>query len=120
MSHSSEIKVALMAHGMWKQRLRHAVEYGNSEHSVEKVKVDNQCDFGKWLYSLPEIERSSLNFKTVQDLHAKFHIEAANVLNHALVGNKLEAEKAMNTVFETSSQKLSEALKVWQETEDKK
>jgi len=47
MLNTEEITKAISAHGNWKQRLRQAIESGNSEYTVEKLKVDNQCDFGK-------------------------------------------------------------------------
>ena len=50
MSIKEEINKAIGAHGMWKFRLDQAVEKGTSEFTVDNVRKDNLCDFGRWLY----------------------------------------------------------------------
>jgi len=47
MAIAEEITKAIGAHGMWKQRLRQAIDTGKSEFTVERVRPDNLCDFGK-------------------------------------------------------------------------
>lgn len=115
MANTEEINKAIGAHGMWKQRLRQAVDSGKSEFTVERVRPDNNCDFGKWLHGLPPGDKNSEHWKTVQDLHAKFHIEAARVLQLATTGNKAEAEKglASNSPFTSVSAKLTSAMMKW-------
>lgn len=115
MSHSAEIDKAIAAHGSWKARLRSAIETGKSEFTVEKVRTDNQCDFGKWLYSLPSSELGSEFGKKVKALHAQFHVQAAKVLDLALTSKKKEAEEAMTTTsdFGKTSAELTLAMVAW-------
>ena len=110
-----QIDNAIGAHGMWKARLYQAIHTGKSEFQPEKVKVDNLCDFGKWFYTLLPTERSSPKGKTIQDLHAKFHAEAARVLDLALTGKKQEAEIAigLGSNFANLSAALTQQMMAW-------
>lgn len=118
MANPEEIKKAIGAHGLWKQRLREAIDKGKSEFTVERVKPDNLCDFGKWLYSLPPAERNTDNWKKVQQLHAEFHQEAARILALALGNQKAQAESgiAPNSKFATLSSTLTSAMMAWQKS----
>ncbi len=110
-----EITKAIGAHGMWKQRLRKAIDTGTSEFTVVGVRPDNNCEFGKWLHSLPTDIKISDHWKKVQTLHASFHVEASQVLNLALSGKKTEAEMALNTgKFSQISGELTGAMMKWQ------
>lgn len=91
-----QVRAAIGAHGMWKARLRSAIDTGASSVSVADIRPDNRCEFGQWLYgdcrggfAAPQ------EWETVRALHAAFHSEAARVLEMALSGRKAEAEKAM-------------------------
>jgi len=110
-----EINKAIGAHGMWKQRLRQAVDTGKSDFTVERVRPDNLCDFGKWLYSLPAGDQTSAHWKTVRELHDKFHAEAAHILGLAVGGHKQEAEKGLDTGsnFTKISSELTGAMMKW-------
>lgn len=118
MANPEEIKKAIGAHGLWKQRLRDAIDKGKSEFTVERVKPDNLCDFGKWLYSLPPAERNTDNWKKIQQLHAEFHQEAARILGLALGNQKSQAESgiAPNSKFATLSSTLTAAMMAWQKS----
>lgn len=113
--HSEAIDKAVAAHGMWKQRLRKAIDDGRSDFTVARVSPDNACDFGKWLYSLPPAERSAAHWVEVQALHAQFHTEAARILGLALAGKKAEAEKllALNSTFASLSSSLTKVMMRW-------
>jgi hypothetical protein len=115
MLHTEEIINAIGAHGNWKQRLRRAIETGNNDFTVEKIKVDNQCDFGKWLHSLSSDEKKSSHWLKIQQLHAKFHIEAARLLELAAQGKQKEAEDAMaiGNDFTRISCELTMAMVKW-------
>ncbi len=116
MSKSEEIKKAIGAHGMWKTRLRGAVDTGKSEFTVDKVKTDNNCDFGKWLHGLPNDEKKTENWIKIRDLHAKFHVEAAKILDSALTGHKDVAEKGLapTSEFTKLSANLTTAMIGWE------
>jgi hypothetical protein len=115
MANVDEINKAIGAHGMWKQRLRQAVDSGQSEFTVERVSPDNQCEFGKWLHALPPTDKTSANWKSVQELHAKFHTEAARVLELALKGQKQKADEGLSpdSGFTKVSLDLTAAMMKW-------
>lgn len=115
MANVDEINKAIGAHGMWKQRLRQAVDSGQSEFTVERVRPDNQCEFGKWLHALPPTDKISVNWKSVQELHAKFHTEAARVLELALKGQKQKADEGLSpdSGFAKVSLELTSAMMKW-------
>jgi hypothetical protein len=106
---------AIAAHAKWKFRLREAIRTGQSEWTVDKVRPDDLCDFGKWLNSLPLADRMAKEWKEARTLHARFHIAAADVLDSALAGRKSEAESAMapGGPFADVSTKLVRLLTDW-------
>ena len=103
------------AHSMWKDRLQTAVDTKKNDWNIEKTKTDNQCDFGKWFYSLPESERASRQCQDIQKLHAEFHQLAGHVLE--LVENKTIAEASAaiqrQSAFEICSEKLTLHMIDW-------
>jgi hypothetical protein len=118
MSDSEKIGKAISAHADWKLRLKSAIDTGKSEWTVERVNPDNLCDFGKWLYSLPESDRQNIHWPTVRELHAIFHKEAARVLGLALNGKPQEARDAMafGSLYATNSSKLTWAMMEWRKS----
>lgn len=86
---------AIVAHGKWKVRLKDAANSGRSEFSVDKVRVDDGCDFGKWFYSLPPEQIASAEAVKIKEMHADFHKEAARILELALNGHLNAAKKAI-------------------------
>lgn len=115
MSIVEQIDKAVAAHGMWKARLRQAIDAGKSDFTAAGVSVDNQCEFGKWLYSLPAADRQGAEWQKVRDLHAKFHREAARVLGLAVGGKKADAESGLATgsQFAKISLELTGAMIEW-------
>jgi hypothetical protein len=117
-----EINKAIGAHGMWKQRLKEAIDTGKSDFTVERVRPDSLCDFGKWLYSLPANDQTSPHWKTVRELHGKFHVEAAHVLSLAIGGHSEEAEKRLDTGsnFTKISSELTGAMMKWKASQSER
>ena len=117
MAHSEEIDKALAAHAKWKERLAGALESGRSDFTAGKVRADDACDFGKWLYGLPATMRDKPPGSDVRALHAAFHQEAAKVLDLALRGRKAEAGAALDPMgpYAVASGRLSLALKRWKQ-----
>jgi len=103
MSTKDAITKGIGAHGMWKQRLIDAIKTGKSEWTPSVVCQDNQCDFGKWLYSCTASEKTSEHYENIKELHANFHKTAAEVLTLALAGKKNEAEAAIGNDSEYKS-----------------
>lgn len=118
MSTKDAIKKGIGAHGMWKQRLIKAIKTGESEWTPTVVCQDNQCEFGKWLYSCSAEEKSSPHFNNVKDLHAQFHKSAANVLTLALAKKQADAEKeiASGSDYANHSSALTKEMMQWQNT----
>jgi hypothetical protein len=108
---------AIAAHAKWKYRLMEAIDTGKSQWHVSDVRTDNSCEFGKWLYAQPLSERLSEHCKNVRTLHAEFHVLAAQVLELALAGRKVEATAAMalGSRFATVSSNLTMAVLAWKE-----
>lgn len=116
MSDPSELNKAIKAHSNWKIRLRDAIDTGTSDIAPSQARASHLCDFGKWLGSLPHSERSSEDCKTIQELHDKFHLEAAEVLQMALAGHKDKAHTALTDIkgdFVYTSARLINAITEW-------
>ncbi len=104
------IQKAIAAHLSWKTRLKSGLATGKFDVTPVDIKLDNLCEFGKWLYGpdFSAAEKQTKNYRTAIDLHAKFHQEAAKVVEWGTSGHKDEAEKAMG--LEGSYTKASSAL----------
>ncbi|MCC6208727.1 MAG: CZB domain-containing protein [Gammaproteobacteria bacterium] len=117
MINKDEIDKAIGAHGMWKSRLKQTIETGKSDTSVDTIRQDTQCNFGKWLNggSLSAADKSSASYRTVRDLHAEFHKSAAHVAELAITGHKEEASKllAFGGEFASVSSRLTSAMMDW-------
>ena len=106
---------AIAAHARWKSHLRQAIETGKSDWTPEGVRPDNLCEFGRWLLERSPAEKATDQFRTVRDLHARFHLEASQVLALALASHREQAAAAMaiGSTFATVSSKLTTALTAW-------
>jgi hypothetical protein len=115
------ITEAIASHGMWKQRLRQAIDTGAMDDAtVESIKPDNLCAFGKWLYGndLSAADKQSPHYLKVRDLHAEFHRVAAGVAALALEEKKQEANEQMSAggAFATASSALTMAMIAWKKS----
>lgn len=111
-----EISSAITAHGEWKVKLRMAINSGQCETTPDKVKMDNNCSFGKWLHQRILPEDKGAYYSSVVDLHAKFHKEAGKILEIALNGGKEQATSLMDPggEFRTLTDDLTNELRRWQ------
>ena len=109
------IEKGIAAHAAWKARLRAAISSGKFEVSVATVGMDNQCEFGKWLYGLSADDTQTGHFSTVKKLHAQFHQEAAKVVTWATTGQTGKAEEAigMEGNYANVSADLTRAMVAW-------
>lgn len=111
-----EINKAIGAHGVWKVRLREAIESGVSDYVPETVAADSACEFGKWMYNIPAAERPVEFWEKVQKVHAQFHQEAGKILKLALEGKRDQALEMMNDLrgeFVTTSIEMTTILSEW-------
>ena len=94
---ADKIDAAIRAHAAWLTRLNTAVDKGGSEFKPDTVKVDNQCDFGKWLYGEGAATlRQAGAFDEIRDLHAQFHKRAGQILELAVSRQQGEARKLLD------------------------
>ena len=117
MSTHDEINNAIAAHGAWKQKLRSAIETGECESTPSKVKQDCNCSFGKWLHErISSNEKKSPYYTEALSVHAQFHLEAGEILDLALKGDKNLANVKMKLggEFAHLSSKLTHTMKSWQ------
>ncbi len=112
-----QITKAISAHGMWKVRLKDAIDKQSSEFEVTHVRSPHHCDFGKWL----DGEKAKLlkfpNYAKVCDLHAQVHTETARIMELALAGKKDEATRAIDlgSSFATLSAHLTQEMMHWKQ-----
>jgi methyl-accepting chemotaxis protein len=114
MTDSAALTKAIAAHGAWKMRLKAATSKGTDASTQDKVRLDNLCDFAKWLYDADAATIADSHYANIKDLHAQFHETAADVLAMVLAGKRADAEKTM--VFGTYaliSLKLTTAMVAW-------
>jgi methyl-accepting chemotaxis protein len=110
-------KSAIAAHSAWSGRLRSAIGSRTLDVPVATVRVDNQCQFGKWLYGeqLSAAEKTTKQYSEVKQLHAQFHESAAKIAQLAISGQSEAAEEAMKpgSDFSSLSSRLTSALNEW-------
>jgi hypothetical protein len=111
------LTAATTAHAAWTSRLRAAIGSKKLDIPISTVKVDNQCQFGKWLYGeqLSDAEKQTENYRTVKQLHAQFHEAASGVAQLATSGQSAAAEHAMAPASDYGrvSSALTAALNKW-------
>ena len=111
------LKSAVSAHSAWTSRLKAAIASRHLDIPVATVRVDNQCQFGKWLYGeqLSAEEKQTDHYRSVKQLHTQFHEAASEVAQFAISGQKEAAENAMSPGSEYTrvSSALTGALNNW-------
>lgn len=114
MSLSNEITDAIGAHGIWKMRLRTAVQMDDRSLDVAQICRDDACRFGQWLGALPAETRQQPQVREVALLHRAFHKAAGDVASLITAGQHDEAEASMQSgAFSDISGKLSLSLMQW-------
>ncbi|MEZ5403465.1 MAG: CZB domain-containing protein [Bryobacteraceae bacterium] len=115
---ASQIDKWVAAHGMWKARLNTAIENGKLDVPAATVRLDNYCDFGKWLYgaSIPDGQKQTEHYTKVKALHADFHKAAAAVAALAEAGKPVEARNRMGGEFAKVSSQLTLAMTAWKKS----
>jgi methyl-accepting chemotaxis protein len=115
MSFEDEIGKAIGAHGVWKMRLRTAIDSGKADARAADVAKDNVCAFGQWLYgpSLSPALKASADYNTVRKLHADFHKCASKVIECVGIGDKAKADALMAGDYAKVSGDLTSAMMKW-------
>jgi hypothetical protein len=113
----AQLDNAIAAHGEWKARLVKAIQVGELGISLDTLRRDDQCAFGKWLYgdSLSAADKASVDYESVKKLHAAFHVAAGAVGESALSGHGNEATQllAFGGAYTQASANLVLALVRW-------
>jgi hypothetical protein len=112
---TQNIDKAIASHGMWKMRLKNAIQTQTSEFDVAKVRVPNNCEFGKWLDKDRMVLSRYPAFNQIVQLHKDLHIETATIMQMALSGKAVEATAkiAVGSSFSSISSKLTIAMMGW-------
>lgn len=112
-----DIEQAIANHALWMSRLRQAIVEAPAALEVEKIRAEDQCDFGKWLHGsrLSLEDRASTVYQEVERLHAEFHQVAAQVVELAASGRACDAYGLLYGEYITMSGRLAIAMRAWQE-----
>ncbi len=112
-----EIDKAIGAHGMWKLRLKAAIDSGRLETPIATIRADRDCPFGKWLHgpTIAPATRASAHFARVAELHAQFHQTTANIAALATSGQREEATAEITGTgeFSRAHRELAAAMMEW-------
>jgi hypothetical protein len=108
------IDKAIGAHGKWKIKLRQSIDGTLTLDPVE-VSMDNQCEFGKWLYSFSGAQTSDPHYTEVRALHKAFHKAAGEVVSNVLKGDKAAALASigLSGEYAAASSKLTVKMMEW-------
>jgi hypothetical protein len=113
---TEHITRAVASLAKWKSHLREAIETGTSDWTAAAIQLDDECELGQWLRSLPPEDRATAYWTEVRDRHRAVHVAAAEVLELALAGRGRDAETAMeHGDFAKASKQLTLAMTSWQE-----
>lgn len=109
------INTAMRAHSHWKTHLKSAIATGESQFTPNIVRVDTECDFGKWLHKLSLQDKSTPEFKEINKLHIEFHKMAALILELALTDKRDEAKAkiSIGSEYGLITANLVQALEAW-------
>ena len=110
-----EINDAIGAHGLWKMRLRTAINSGAGDVHSTTARCDDKCAFGKWLYgeTLDGNTRAGKPYQVIRRLHAEFHQLAGDVLAKVERGDRPGAEHIFTGAYVEKSERLVRGLTKW-------
>lgn len=94
---TEKIEAAIKAHIGWFEKLRSAIAAGKSDFNPSIVVMDNQCEFGKWIYSDLKNICDQAKYDRIKILHANFHKKASEILKLAIDGKKEIASSQITT-----------------------
>lgn len=103
---------AVLAHQAWKKRLIEYME-GRSKEDLQPSKIckDNLCVLGKWIHANGQVQFGKEQvFVKLVDEHAKFHVQAAKVVEAHQEGKEALAREILTGDFEEQSRKTVTCL----------
>ena len=112
-----EIDKAIGNHGMWKLRLKAAIDSGRLEAPIDSIRAHHDCPFGKWLHgpTIAPATKASVHFTRVAELHAQFHATTARVAEMATSGQRDEATAEITGTgeFSRAHREMAAAMEEW-------
>jgi len=95
--HGLDMKAVLDAHTAWTKRLEDVLSGKSEEHlELATVASDCECTLGKWIHGPAKRTMSdSPDYEELLQVHADFHLNAAEVLKDFLHGQVHSAELNM-------------------------
>lgn len=106
-----QLQAAITAHATWKSKLKSALTESKTSLDIATIKMDDQCEFGRWLREVYQTTKHSTHYGEVARLHAEFHVRAADIVERIKRG-EIRAS-AIGTVWKNASAALTRAMKNW-------
>jgi hypothetical protein len=102
---------AIATHADWKNELVHAIVCGSAPHSPAEAARAERCDLGQWLASIDlATDPDGGTIETLRNLHDRFHLSAAKVLELALANQGMQAEDLLLGDFTTAQDRMVRVL----------
>lgn len=103
---------AIKVHTDWKIKLQAYLRKPDGSLEPAKVRLDNACKLGQWLYGEAKKYSSLPEYDILIKEHARFHRAAASVVEKAHKGQDVSAESALggDSEFASASRNLVNAV----------
>lgn len=85
----------IMAHASWKRKLKTYLEKPDGSLKPEEIGVDNKCELGQWIGGEGRQYSKMTEFTTLTAAHTRFHKAAAELVQKANSGEKVDGEVAL-------------------------
>ena len=112
----TQVREAIVAHGLWKSRMLEALETGKAAIMAGAAGSDRECPLGRWMQGGMNDAPSALpHLSAVREAHARLHAEAAELLELAGKGSleEVRARTAAGGSFTRTSVALTRELMAW-------
>ncbi|WP_439121797.1 CZB domain-containing protein [Marivita sp.] len=110
---NTQLNNAIGAHGAWKLRLRMAAQTPGGNDMSATAGDHRNCEFGRWLESLPADTKSMPEAQDTIALHAAFHQTAGRTAQLVHQGKKDAAITMLDTELADASNALKSAVSKW-------
>lgn len=95
-SPTAPLRAALVVHQVLTARVIHTVHTATTGPDVDQTRRDDECPFGWWLFgTMSENHRTAPLYDKTIDAHARYHREAARVLELSAAGHHADARAAI-------------------------
>lgn len=103
---------AIAAHAGWKNKLAKYLK--NPDHSLKaaEIALDDHCELGKWIAGEGKQFSNLPEYATLKSDHTRFHKVAADIVQRANAGQKVEEEVAIGgkSAFVSASSAVVQAI----------